>query len=148
MVERTCSQQSLIAAPVEEIWALVGDPNRHPEWWPRILASDCDEIGPGCSYRTVLKGPFGKEEHEMLLERFDDCREVLIRCVEVGVWQRWAFTEARGGTFVEVEFGIEPATLADKAFAATLGRRFMRRWAEQSLDGLREAAESPALSSA
>ena len=29
-------QQALIDVPITTVWGLVSDPNRHPEWWPRV----------------------------------------------------------------------------------------------------------------
>jgi uncharacterized protein YndB with AHSA1/START domain len=30
-------RQAVIDAPIEVVWELVGDPNRHPEWFPRVI---------------------------------------------------------------------------------------------------------------
>jgi hypothetical protein len=48
---------------------------------------------------------------------------------------------AREGTFVDVEFGMEPARLPHKVFDVLAGKRFYRRWLEQSVAALRDAAE-------
>jgi uncharacterized protein YndB with AHSA1/START domain len=32
-----CRSQALIHAPADRVWDLVGQPNRHPEWWPRVI---------------------------------------------------------------------------------------------------------------
>jgi ligand-binding SRPBCC domain-containing protein len=44
-------RQAHIDAPVRVIWELVSNPNRHPEWIPRVVEIECDEIGQGCTYR-------------------------------------------------------------------------------------------------
>lgn len=133
--------QAVIDAPVEVIWELVGDPNRHGEWWPAVIESECPDLEQGCSYRTVMKGPLGqREEHEILVEKLDDCREVLIRCIETGVWCRWVLTQAQGRTFVDAEFGAEPTKLGARMFDRLAGRRFFRRWLQQSVDALEAAA--------
>jgi len=31
-------QQAYIEAPVEIVWDLLADVDRHPEWWPRVLS--------------------------------------------------------------------------------------------------------------
>jgi hypothetical protein len=36
--------------------------------------------------------------------------------------------------------GMEPRRLGDRLFDMAMGRRYFRRWSEQSLDALREAA--------
>jgi uncharacterized protein YndB with AHSA1/START domain len=32
----TARRSRTIAAPIEELWALVGDPHHLPRWWPRV----------------------------------------------------------------------------------------------------------------
>jgi hypothetical protein len=138
-----CRQQAQIDAPVSVVWELISDPNQHAEWWPTVIEAECEEVGEGCRYRGVTKSPFGGAvEHEFSIERLDDCREVTIRCMGTGVWNRWLLTEARGGTFVDAEFGAEPQTLGMRVFGAVAGKRYLRRWLQQSLDGLDTACRS------
>jgi hypothetical protein len=135
------TRQSFIDAPVESVWELVGDPNRHPEWWPEMLEVECADLRQGCRYRGVVKGFFGTDEHEMLVERLEECREVTIYCDGTGVTTRFVLAEARGGTFVDGSFGIEPDSIGMKVFGALAGRRLMRMWLESSLENLKQAAE-------
>src|SRR5213592_3535746 len=127
-------QQAQIQAPVEEIWELVGDVNRHAEWWPRVVEVECEGLEEGCSYRLVTKGPFGTEEHPMQVEKLQGCREILIRCLNTGTYCRWVMMEAQGGTFVDAEFGIAPLTVGTRVFDVLAGKRFFRRWVQQSLE--------------
>jgi uncharacterized protein YndB with AHSA1/START domain len=141
--KRQCRQQILIEAPVEVVWDLVGDPNRHPRWWPTVVDTECEGLEQGCRYRAVVKNPRGKEEeHEFVVDRLDGCHEVWIRCVDIGTYTRFQLTEARGGTFVDAEFGIEPQDLTSHAVSAVAGRRILRRWLEQSIEALELAATS------
>jgi hypothetical protein len=134
-------RQAQIDAPVQSIWELVGDPNRYPEWWPRIIETRCEGIEEGCTYKHVSKGPFGNAEETILIESLEDCREVRIRCLDTGTYMRWLLMGARDGTFVDVEFGMEPAHLQHRIFDVLAGKRFYRGWLEQSLVALRAAAE-------
>ena len=141
MASRECRQQVLIKAPVEVVWGLLGDPNRHAEWWPTVVDSECEQLEEGCRYRGVVLNPRGKQEqHTFTLERLDDCHEVLIRCEEIGTYTRFLLTDARGETFVDAEFGINPQTLAMNAVSVVAGRRILRRWLEQSIEALEAAA--------
>jgi uncharacterized protein YndB with AHSA1/START domain len=140
-MERSSRQQMHIDATPEAIWALVADPNRHPEWWPDVLEVECADIREGCRYRGVVKGAIRTEEHELMIERLDGCREVSITCVGTGVTTRFLLTEAQGGTFVEGYFAIEPNSIGTKVIAAVSGRRVMRSWLEQSLASLKRMAE-------
>ena len=127
------------------VWNLVGDPNRHAQWWPTVVDSECDQLEQGCRYRAVVKDPRGKQEqHEFVVERLDDCHEVLIRCMDIGTYTRFLLTGARGGTFVDAEFGIEPQKLGMHVMSVVAGRRVLRRWLEQSIDALEAAATSQA----
>jgi len=142
---RECRQQVLIDAPVEVVWGLVGDPNRHAEWWPTVVDSECDQLEQGCRFRGVVLNPRGKqEEHTFTLERLDDCHEVLIRCEQIGTYTRFVLTDARGGTFVDAEFGIDPHNLGMNVVSVVSGRRILRRWLEQSIEALQQAATGPA----
>ena len=52
-------------------------------------------------------------------------------------------TEAQGGTFVDVEFGMDPEGLGLRVFDAAVGKLYFRRWLDQSLTALEGAAAQP-----
>jgi Polyketide cyclase / dehydrase and lipid transport len=140
-VEHSSTQQVFIDAPPETVWQLVGDPNRHPDWWPEMIEVECADLRDGCRYRGVVKGLFRPQEHDLLIERLDTCQEVCIACKGTGVSTRFVLTSAQGGTFVEGRFAIEPNSVGMKVVGAVTGRRYMRSWLERSLENLRHAAE-------
>jgi hypothetical protein len=140
-VERSSIQHAYIDAPVEIVWDLVGDPNRHPDWWPEMLEVECAHLSEGCRYRGVVKKMFGEEEHNLLVERLDNCQEISIYCDGTGVTTRFVLTEAQGGTFLEGHFAIEPNSIGMKTISAVAGRRIMRSWLERSLANLKRVAE-------
>lgn len=137
---RSSTQQAFIDAPVERVWELVGDPNRHPEWWPDMIEVECADLKEGCRYRAVTKGPFATSARDLHVERLDDCSEVSIHCHGTGVTTRFVLTGAQGGTFVEGCFTIEPNSIGMKVLGAVAGRRLMHSWLEASLESLRSAA--------
>ena len=61
---------------------------------------------------------------------------------DAGGFQRWLLTEAEGGTFVDMEMGIDPPAFRYGLFDKTIGRWFIKRWAEQAIDGLRRTLSS------
>ena len=140
-VVRSSTQQTHIEAPVERVWELVGDPNRHAGWWPDVIEAEAADIKQGCRYRGVVKGLFGTTERELLLEQLEECREVSIYCEGTGITTRFVLTEAQGGTFVEGNFGIEPHSAGMKVFSALAGRRIMSSWLQSSLENLKATAE-------
>jgi Polyketide cyclase / dehydrase and lipid transport len=133
-------QQAQLDAPGAAVWELVGNVERHPEWWPRIVDVQCHGLDEGCLYRQVYKSPIGVIETDVSVERLEDCRELLLRCVDTGTYTRWLVTEAQGGTFIDAEFGLDPKTAATRVFDVVAGRRYFRSWLDQSIEGLRRAA--------
>ncbi len=133
-------RQTHVAAPLEVVWELVGDPNRHPEWFPKVVEAECEGIEEGCSYRMVIKGPMGAAEEMALVESLEDCGEIKIRC-ESGTYMLFKLAGLREGTFIDVEFGMEPEALQHRVFDRLAGKRYYGRWLEQSVDALRQTAE-------
>jgi uncharacterized protein YndB with AHSA1/START domain len=127
-------------ASLEDVWELVGSPTRFPEWWPRVIEVRGERFEEGDEYVQVTQGPAGSsQETNFLVERRDDLREIRMSCELTGMYADWQLTPAQGGTFVQVEMGIQPKRLGDRIFDRTLGQSYFRRWSSQSLDGLRRA---------
>jgi uncharacterized protein YndB with AHSA1/START domain len=134
-------QQAHIDAPLDAVWALVGTPSRHPEWWPRVIEVRGERFEEGDEYAQVTKDPVGgRSETNFLLERCQELREIRMTCQLTGMYADWLLTPAQGGTFVEVEIGMQPRRLGDRIFDSALGRIYFRRWTSESLEGLRQAA--------
>ena len=125
----------MVDAPVERVWELIGDVTKHPDWWPRVEDVQCDLLDVGCTYRQVTKRPDKTIQTTISIEELDDCQQLRLRCLDTGMFAHFLLTPAQGGTFVDVELGVEEEGLA-KLFAAA----FIRRWVAQSVQGLRRAA--------
>ena len=132
--------QAQFDAPLEEVWALVGAPNRYPEWWPRVIEVQGERFDEGDQYVQVTKEPIGTAQSHFLIERREDLRELRMSCDLTGTYAHWLLTPAQGGTFVELEMGLQPKRIGDRLFDATVGRRYFRSWSEQSLVALQRAA--------
>ena len=135
-----CKKQALIEAPIEEIWDLIGNPARHPEWWPRVVEVQGERFEEGDQYAQVTHGPTGTEQTNFLVEERDEMREIKLRCQDTGMFAHWLLTGARDGTFVDVEFGMEPRTITVRLFDTFAGRIYFRRWLDESVKGLEQAA--------
>jgi hypothetical protein len=133
-------QQALVDAPLEVVWDLVATPSRYPEWWPRVIEIRGERFEEGDEYAQVTRTPGGRTESNFLLERRDNLREIRMSCRLTGMYADWLLTSAQGGTFVEVEMGMEPRRLSDRIMDRALGKPYFRRWTTESLDGLRDAA--------
>jgi len=131
----------MIQAPVETVWDLLGNPARHPEWWPRIIEIDGQRYEEGDEYVQVTRGALGTEETKWLVEHKDDLREIKLRCQLTGTYAEWHLTGAQGGTFLQLEMGMDPTTLGYRVFDLTMGQRFFRKWAEESIDAIQAASD-------
>ena len=137
-------QQAFIEAPVEVVWELLRDVERHEEWWPRVTEVECEGLDEGlelgCTYREVVQTPVGKDEMLLQVDRLDDCKELLIRCVNTGTFLHFLLTEAQDGTFLDAKFGMEPRKLQHRMFDLVAGKRYFRTWLRSSLDAMNQAA--------
>jgi uncharacterized protein YndB with AHSA1/START domain len=133
-------RQALINASPNKVWELVGDPRRHPEWWPRVIEVRGETFDEGSNYAQVTKDPNGQIETTMKVERLENLHEINMRCTNTGTYSRWLLTEAQGDTFVDVEFGMDPIGVKYRVFDAAIGRLYFGRWLDKSLAALEQAA--------
>jgi len=119
---------------------LVRDVDRHSEWWPNVVDVKCEGLEEGCNYRQVMRTPFGYQDLDVVVDRLDELREMRIRCVNTGTFVDLALTSMRDGTLVDARFGMEPQTARLRVFDAVAGKRYFRRWLEQSLDAMQAVA--------
>lgn len=141
-------QQALIEASVEDVWAVIGDPNTHPDWWPEVLEVTVpDELGEGGEYvRVVKRIGFGEVvDNVWVAERLEHLKEAHYRCTTSGSYARFALTAARDDTFVELETGMLPTSTAWRVYDA-IGRPGFRRWARELFDALPGAIDRRAAS--
>jgi hypothetical protein len=135
-----CRQQGFIEAPVEVVWELISDIERHPEWWPRVIEVECDGLETGCTYRELVQTPIGKDEMNLLIEGREELRNLRIRCLNTGTFVRFEITGAQNGTFVDGEMGMDPQGVVNRVIDAVAGRRYFSSWLQSTLDGLGSAA--------
>lgn len=138
----TLKQQTLIEAPVDEVWGLLEDPASYPKWAGAIDVTGVPtKIEKGATFRQTSPGPLGREiTTTYKVEELDDLHEIKLRCQTSGLYSHWRLTEARGNTFTEVEIGKEPdgLGLGARAISATMiNKRSLREQLESSLDGIR-----------
>ena len=136
-------QQTLIDAPVQEVWALLEDPARYPDWNSDTVAvtGAPTEIEKGSSFNVRGRGPLGmRRTTEFRIEELEEPREMRMRCQLSGYFSHWVLTSAQGGTFAEVELGVERTPNLNGRIAEALHTKgYLRRAAEATLDNLRSA---------
>ena len=135
-------EQALIEAPVERVWDLIGDPNRHPEWPLVVEVEGLPRIEQDATYRQVSLTPRGGTvETTFQIEKLDELREIKVRCTDYRTYAHWLITGAQDATFADLEIGFESNRAELGLLRAPLARRYLRAWAEAPLDGLRAAID-------
>lgn len=139
-------EQTLIDAPVEEVWSLVGDPRRYPEWVGEevIEVTGLPTVEEGAEYEQVTRGPLReKGRTRFTIEALEDLHEITLRCNSSGWYSHWNLTEADGCTFADLEIGMDPISQPYRAIDAVAGKRWYRRVAKASLDGIKRTLARP-----
>ena len=135
-------QQALIEAPVEEVWRLVADPTRYPEWGANVVAVTGEaEVKRDDTFRQRTKDFGMEQETTFQVEELEELREIKLRCQSSGYYSHWLLTEAQDNTFLDVEIGMEPIKLPYRVVDGTVGKRWYRSLVEDSLDGIRRVTE-------
>jgi hypothetical protein len=133
-------EQALIDAPLDAAWDLVATPSRYPSWWPRVIEVNGERFEEGDEFVQVIKNPAGTGTSSFLIERRDELRELRMSCQLTGMFAHWTLTSAQDGTFVDLTMGMEPRRLRDRLADSAIGRNYFRKWSQESLEALRDAA--------
>ncbi|MGH2922547.1 MAG: hypothetical protein ACRDKH_00755, partial [Solirubrobacterales bacterium] len=109
-----------------------------PEWWPVAVEIRGETFEVGDVYTQVVGFPGWRPEFSRIIDRREELKELSWHCPTTGGFQRWLLTDVQGGTFVDMEMGIkDPEDARFGLFDKTVGRWFIKHWAEQAIDGLR-----------
>jgi hypothetical protein len=134
--------QAHLDASLDDVWALVGNPATYPDWWPVAVEIRGQTFEVGDAFTQVVAIAGRRLEYSRVIDRRDELKELRWHCPTTGGFQHWLLTDAQGGTFVDMEMGIHPPALRYRLFNKTVGRRFIKHWAEDAIDGLRRALTS------
>jgi uncharacterized protein YndB with AHSA1/START domain len=130
--------QAHFDASLEDVWALVGNPATYPEWWPVAVEIRGETFEVGDVYTQVVGIAGRRLEYSRIIDHREELKELRWHCPTTGGFQHWLLTDAQGGTFVDMEMGIkDPEEARFGLFDKTVGRWFIKHWAEQAIDGLR-----------
>ena len=133
-------EQALIKAPIDEVWCLVGDPARYPEWAADVIeTTGLAKVEEGATFKQESRVPLGKATTEFQIEDLEDLHEIRLRCLDSGYYSHWLLTEAGEDTFAEVELGLEPNSVRGHMVNVVFTKRWYRKVLTESLDGLRAA---------
>jgi uncharacterized protein YndB with AHSA1/START domain len=135
-------QQTVFDAPVEQVWGLLESPEEFAKWSTEVEVTGVPtKIEKGSTFELTAPGPFGiRGTTTFKVEELDDLHEIKLRCQQSGFYSRWVLTEARGDTFADVEYGVEPVSgIEGRARGMMITRRYLRQVLTRNLDSLRRA---------
>ena len=94
------------AAPVEEVWKLLFDPTRFPEWWAGIGTARVEEAG------AYTLWPDGQPDYPMPQQMRADrgAGRVAMSCKVNDIEFSWQLAENGDGTGITVRVVIAPAS--------------------------------------
>jgi uncharacterized protein YndB with AHSA1/START domain len=72
----TTRRKRTIAAPVDELWALISDPHHLPRWWPRVTRVEDVQVAAFTEVMKTKKGKTVRADFEVV--RQDEAERVLI----------------------------------------------------------------------
>jgi uncharacterized protein YndB with AHSA1/START domain len=94
------------AAPVEEVWKLLFDPTRFPEWWAGIATARMEEVG------AYTLWPDGHPDYAMPQQMRADrsAGRVAMSCKVNDIEFTWQLAEHGDGTGITVQVVIAPTS--------------------------------------
>jgi uncharacterized protein YndB with AHSA1/START domain len=139
-------RETLVPAPPEDVWGLVSDPARLPQWWPAVSRV---EDASSAAWTTVLSSPKGKsirvdytrlevEPERRLLWR-QEVDESPFERILASALTEIALSADEGGTRVTIALDQKPRGWA--RFAPLQFRSAGVRQVQGALDGLRAVFE-------
>jgi hypothetical protein len=98
------------------------------------------EVAERQTFQHTQRMPlFGDDTTTFEIEKLEDMHEIRLRCQLSGYYSHWILTPAQDSTFLEVEVGVEPRAPQFRLYFGALGKRYLRRVTEESIDGVRRA---------
>ena len=144
-----------IQRPIEEVFAVLTDPTRSPEWSKHSIRGELLTEGPprvGSRRRTVVKGFAGIGTMESVFEvtEIDPLRAVALKQVSAS-WggngaTRYTFTPVDGGTRVDWTWELIPSGPMRLLMGPTLV--LTRRMFQSDLENLKALMESGRITAA
>jgi uncharacterized protein YndB with AHSA1/START domain len=98
------------AAPPEEVWKVLYDPSRFPEWWTGIGTVDKNAAGPdGRTPYTMYPDGYADFPMPQILETSREDRAVSVSCLVSDLRFAWRLEPAGAGTRISVDVEIPEA---------------------------------------
>lgn len=153
----TARRNRTIAAPIEDLWALIGDPHHLPRWWPRVERVEDVEEDAFTEVMRTRKGKLVRADFDVTVRDEDEHTltwsqrvqgtpfEQVLSSAETQLWLAPSETGS-GSTDVTIELRQEMVRYSGRSsglfmgLAPRLGGTMVRRAAaatlHEALDGL------------
>jgi uncharacterized protein YndB with AHSA1/START domain len=139
----TARRSRIIAAPVEQLWEVIGDPHHLPRWWPRVTRVEDVEGNAFTEVMRTAKGKLVRADFQ-LVEADEGARSLkweqrlegtpfgrLLSSAETSV----SLEDAGGATSVTIELR-QTLTGFFPRFGGYMVRRAAAATIDEALDGL------------
>ena len=121
------------AAAPEEVWKLLYDPARFPDWWAGIGTVELDDAAPGASY-TMYPDGYPDFPMAQLLETQRAEQRVTVSCLVSDLRFEWRLAPTEEGTLITVDVEIPEAEAHRLETQREMISASMRRLAELAAD--------------
>jgi uncharacterized protein YndB with AHSA1/START domain len=102
------SESALTTAPPEEVWKLLYDPARFPDWWLGVETVESGDRRGGDGDFTFYPEGYPDFPMPQVLESGSDGRSVRISCLVSDIRFEWRLELDGDGTRISVEVEIPP----------------------------------------
>ena len=89
--------------PIEEVWKLLHDPSRFPDWWEGVETVELSTRGVASDYTMW---PIGYPDYPMAQHLEEGPGRVTVSCLVSDLMFRWQLSDAGAGTDIEVQVVI------------------------------------------
>jgi uncharacterized protein YndB with AHSA1/START domain len=97
------------SAPPEEVWKVLYDPARFPEWWTGVEAVEPGPAGAGATSYTMYPDGYPDFPLPQVLETSSTDHAVRISCLVSDLRFAWRLERAGAGTRISVDVEIPDA---------------------------------------
>jgi uncharacterized protein YndB with AHSA1/START domain len=118
------------AAPPEEVWKLLYDPSRFPDWWAGIATVEVD----GAERYTMYPDGYPDFPMAQLLEARQDQQCVTVSCLVSDLRFEWRLAPEGQGTLITVDVEIPEAEAGRLETQREIITASMRRLADLAVD--------------
>ena len=93
----TYRAQVHIDAPLDEVWALVGNPATYPEWWPAAVEIRGERFEFGDQFTQVVGIAGRRLEYTRIIDRRDELKELSWHCPTTAAFSAGCLPTPRAG---------------------------------------------------